>query len=314
MYSGGSGTALDPYLIATAVDLYDIRSNLGAYFKLVKDIDLLGTAYETFDKIGVGTSSPFTGEIDGNGKVIKNIIHNIIGDFNGFIAYANGATVKNLGFEDVNTEDPTNTTYAGVIIGDMRGGTIVEKCYATGKFKVGTSTSSFTGGLVGQSETSTDRVRDCWTDIDLRSYEIVGGIIGANGGGAATIERCYAVGNINADDSVGGISNSGIVQNSAAGMSSLTAFGAQTSFSRIGFGPVTNCYANSAMTIPRTPINDVDDRDGGNKTLTELKQRATYETGLGWDFDDVWMITEGQFPTLQVFASGINAIFFGTNF
>ncbi len=66
-YSGGSGTRNDPYLIKTADDLYNMRNNLSANFKLAATIDMKG--YKTDSKyfnngfvpIGDDSTKPFTG-------------------------------------------------------------------------------------------------------------------------------------------------------------------------------------------------------------------------------------------------------------
>lgn len=66
-YSGGSGTRKDPYLIKTADDLYNMRNNLSASFKLAATIDMSG--YKTDSKyfnggfvpIGDDSTKPFTG-------------------------------------------------------------------------------------------------------------------------------------------------------------------------------------------------------------------------------------------------------------
>ncbi|MBQ8649205.1 MAG: hypothetical protein IJ470_03960 [Clostridia bacterium] len=66
-YSGGSGTKKDPYLIKTADDLYNMRNNLSAHYKLAATIDMSG--YKTDSKyfgggfvpIGDDSTKPFTG-------------------------------------------------------------------------------------------------------------------------------------------------------------------------------------------------------------------------------------------------------------
>jgi hypothetical protein len=42
--------------------------------------------------------------------------------------------------------------------------------------------------------------------------------------------------------------------------------------------------------------NDSNSRQGLDKTATELKQRATYETGLVWDFANVWEMGPSSYP------------------
>lgn len=66
-YSGGCGTLTDPYLIKTADDLYNMRNNLSAHFKLAATIDMKGykTDSKYFNKgfvpIGDDSTKPFTG-------------------------------------------------------------------------------------------------------------------------------------------------------------------------------------------------------------------------------------------------------------
>lgn len=318
MYSGGSGTIGDPYLIATPQDLYDIRSNLSAYFKLTKDIDLVGSGFLPWARIGTTPISlAFSGSVEGDGHVINGFEHDVsVSSLNGLFGYCNGAYFARIGMENVNTETTNSMANSGVLVGDCLNGTIVEQCYASGKFKVSTSGGNQIGGLVGQSESSTDRIRDCWTNVELRGNLNIGGVVGFSGGGAGTVERCYAAGNIEADENVGGIvSFAGGVSNCAAVMDSLTAVGSKTTFYRVSGTIPSNCYANSAMTLPRTPVSDANGQDGLDKTLAQLKQKATYQTGLGWDFSDIWYIRENKgFPLLRAFRKVASALFFGTNF
>ena len=66
-FSGGSGTKKDPYLVKTADDLYNMRNDLSAYYKLAATIDMSG--YSTNSKffkngvvpIGDDSTKPFTG-------------------------------------------------------------------------------------------------------------------------------------------------------------------------------------------------------------------------------------------------------------
>ena len=57
--------------IYTAEDLNNIRNNLSGKYILMNDIDL--SVYENWEPIGT-TEAPFTGELDGNGYVILNLI------------------------------------------------------------------------------------------------------------------------------------------------------------------------------------------------------------------------------------------------
>lgn len=63
-FSGGSGTADDPYLISNAVQFDLIENDLGACYQLISDIRL-GT------RSPIGGNDPFTGTFDGNGYTIS---------------------------------------------------------------------------------------------------------------------------------------------------------------------------------------------------------------------------------------------------
>ena len=76
----GSGTADDPYQVKTAFDLFDVRANLTAHYKLMNDIDLTEWIAKESPSQGwspIGTqTTPFSGVFDGNKKSIKGLIIN----------------------------------------------------------------------------------------------------------------------------------------------------------------------------------------------------------------------------------------------
>ena len=76
----GSGTASDPYLVATDDDLFDVRNDLTACYKMVADIDLTTFIQEDNPTSGwtpIGTAAkPFKGTFDGNGHVIRGLYIN----------------------------------------------------------------------------------------------------------------------------------------------------------------------------------------------------------------------------------------------
>lgn len=75
----GSGTESDPYQVATAEDLDNVRNDLTAYYIQVADIDL--SEYENWVPIGYYTyeyDHVFNGSYDGNGFTISNLTINIM--------------------------------------------------------------------------------------------------------------------------------------------------------------------------------------------------------------------------------------------
>lgn len=338
MYSGGSGTSGDPYLIATAQDLNDIRSNLSAYFKLTKDIDLDGTAYDPWTPIGT-SSSPFRGHIDGNGRVINGMYIAGSGDWRGFIGYARyGFSISKLGFTNAEMYASSSGQRGwGIIVGGAFNFTelpfFISECYAEGLITAQFPTDplylyevgGLFGYLAGDSTGTRCKIENCWSNVSISANRTIGGIVGFLQD-EVDVWKCHADGDISGAQTSAGIAGSiggslgsqPTIENCSANMDSISRnTGTEESFWRIAGSAsnLTNNYANSAMTLPRTPTSDADGTDGLDKTLTELKQRATYQTGLSWDFSDVWFIREGKtFPLLKAFRPIAGGLFFGTNF
>jgi hypothetical protein len=108
----GTGTLLDPYIITTQTDLYNIRNSLSAYYELANDITL--TAYQTgFGWLPIGQSSPyFTGQLDGKGFKVSNLFINRTSAYCGLfgILHSN-SVVKNIAL--LNCNITTTGSYAG---------------------------------------------------------------------------------------------------------------------------------------------------------------------------------------------------------
>ena len=231
-YSGGSGTAQDPYQIATAADLIALGETPADYdkhFILTADIDLDPNlpGRKVFDKAVIADwrQTPFVGVFDGCGHVIAHL--RIIGSQNlglfGQLGHwtAPGAYVKNLGVVDVNVIDIGSTGRAGALAGDNCG-TVIQ-CYTTGvvsgNWSVGglvgdnsgpvtdcystaavSGTGHDVGGLVGCNWGS---VTQCNSTGQVTGHGPVGGLVGANAGGA--VIHCYSAGMVNGDTEVGGL-------------------------------------------------------------------------------------------------------------
>ena len=71
-FAGGSGTAEDPWQIATAEQLDRVRDDLTAHYILTADIDLSG--FENWEPIGAFTGrSYFKGVYDGGNHTLENL-------------------------------------------------------------------------------------------------------------------------------------------------------------------------------------------------------------------------------------------------
>ena len=189
-YAGGSGTATDPYQIATAEQLAYLASqtntvtsySVGLYFKLTANIDLGGTLQWT--PIGINTTGfKFAGVFDGNDHLISNIFYN--------------ATVT------------TTNSYVGLfgyIAGATAGSAVIKNATVTGSL----TAANFVGGFAGRADNVT-----FWNCINGASVKgstavsgtgtVVGGITGRLGSGS-TISYCSNQGTIiGVGDYAGGI-------------------------------------------------------------------------------------------------------------
>jgi len=215
-YSGGSGTAQNPYQIATAADLIALGETPADYdkhFILTADIDLDPSlpGRKVFDKAVIALTSiggiiprvqgtPFTGVFDGNGHNISHLT--IEGDsyLGLFGRLEMGGEVKDLGVVDVNIV--SSASFVGGLVGS-NGGSLTQ-CYSTGTV----GGSDWVGGLVGYS--SHGCVTQCYSTGTVRGNGGVGGLVGLNG---VSLTQCYSTGSVSGDEYVGGLvgSNSGTV-------------------------------------------------------------------------------------------------------
>ncbi|MBR0360054.1 MAG: hypothetical protein IIX21_02965, partial [Clostridia bacterium] len=229
----GSGTSSDPYKIATAQQLKEMRDFVNSgdgkkddrkYFVLTDDIDLGGQEWTPIGFTEKTNQYAFTGTFDGDGHVIKNFKITEVPTFTnatatgiseGTTVYCNnvglfgavqGGTIKNLGVENVSitvenkTKDSaTAITRVGALVGRLTG--TVTNCYAKNitcrKLDncAGTNMSGFIGVLRGKST-----ITDCYVngfDVDTAYTNIITAhafVDAAEGkNNESVITNCYVV-------------------------------------------------------------------------------------------------------------------------
>ena len=188
LFSGGSGTASDPYLISNAEELASISSNRSSYFKLIQDITISGT----WVPLCKPEALCFTGTLDGDGHMItySGVSVNVGGDDAGglFSFIGRGAVVKNLNLTGNLTFVGSNKGKScGTFAGNMKGR--IENCSsAVNVISSVTNSSRHTGGFVGYIENGT--IINCYsTGSVTASFGNKGAFIAyANRG---TIQNCY---------------------------------------------------------------------------------------------------------------------------
>ncbi|MCG8502536.1 MAG: Ig-like domain-containing protein, partial [Firmicutes bacterium] len=146
--AGGSGTIEDPYLIGTAEQLYNIRYDLAAHYKIINDIDLID--YAEWEPIG-SRSVPFAGSLDGANYVIKNLNIHRDDDYTGLFSCIENVVLKNIKIE-LGEKGITGYSRTGALVGYGKSSTM-ENCSVAGPGKV--HGNIYVGGLIGEIESST---------------------------------------------------------------------------------------------------------------------------------------------------------------
>ncbi len=186
-FAGGSGTAADPYRIATAQHLKNIGNYLGpdyrnTYFRLENDIVLTGnwTPIGKFEYSADNSKTQFNGHLDGAGYEIANLtvpMDNTV-THRGLFASVDGADIRNLGVLNASVEGVSSV---GALAGRAAGSTFIN-CYASGKILAGGPDNShplygwYAGGLVGGG--SSNSYTNCYFMGKVTGKYGVGGISG----------------------------------------------------------------------------------------------------------------------------------------
>ncbi len=309
-FSYGDGSVNNPYQICNWPQLNNIRNNLSSNYILTANLSSSNPGYS-----GVGNSwtpigspaSPFTGSFVGNDHVISNVIISQVVSPSGFFGSVSGK-VFNLILNNI-------TVNGGSKVGGLAGlnsGLILGSC-STGNV----SGSSHVGGLVG---TNTNTISKSCSGGNVTqvgyygngSIEDAGGLVGENddynikdgvfNGGHGTITDSYSTANATAVATAGGlvgnnsqgtIKNSystGVVATSRVGDSEMMWWpGGLVGDSFGGYGASNSFWDTQTSGLTKSGT-------GVGKTTVQMKTQSTY---VGWDFNNIWNISSGNYPTLR---------------
>ena len=184
-FSGGSGTASDPYIITTPQQLQAIRQGLDQCYALGANIDLTG-----FDFTPIGdNANPFTGTFSGYGYTISGLTLTTtrlryVGLFGYSCGKLNNVTLKNC---TLSATSGSSYVYCGGVVGYNEGD--LSFCSVDGAIFAKTLSAAQTSAAGGVAGASSEIIRDCdfsgsvHAEVSyLDSYAYAGGIIGCNGG------------------------------------------------------------------------------------------------------------------------------------
>ena len=235
------------YSISTAEELVKLSkmSNnsqiKGGRFVLANDIDMsaysTGEGFEPIAKYG-----GFKGMVNGNGYVIRNLYINRPNEAN--VALIGGAhvEVRNLGLENV---DITGKNHTGGIVGQGQMNGLINCYVKDGSIK---SNGNRCGGIAGfLAYTNVD---SCWTDVDVRGYNTVGGLIGSS---SVTVKNSYALGDVSGNENVGGligVSSHTTLNCFAEGDVTASGYyaGGLVGYANTNYGKIENCSSYGFVT------------------------------------------------------------------
>ncbi|OHB56863.1 MAG: hypothetical protein A2Y07_10835 [Planctomycetes bacterium GWF2_50_10] len=299
-YSGGDGTADNPYQIADANDwllLTNDPNKWNKQFILTADIDLTDV-----NLTPVGNSNTrFTGIFDGNYHVIRNADINMPGaNYVGLFGYLAGSgQIENLGVVDCNINAGDGDYVAGLVGSNFDYGHI-QNCYVTGTV----SGDKFVGGLVAKN---TEIISNCYSMAKVSGNQFVGGLVGYN---YSLITRCYSTGEVTAVSDAGGLigkTSRGVTYNSfwdvltsgqatSDGGRGKTTDQLKSADIYLGWGVENAWKLDAGSDYPRLIWESCD-----GENIIDSQPSQLYGGGTGTQQDPYLIYTAQQFNTIGLF-------------
>lgn len=285
-FEAGNGTETDPYIIATAAQLDEVRNFTIACFELSKDIDL--SSYLNSNSSGWTPIKDFIGKFDGKKHTIKGLWISLSSIDNvGLFANIQGpsdnkmASVSNL-FVNISKKGITGRSNVGGICGSLSYGNI-ENCMVTGDI-IG---DEYVGGIVGGYNSNYSSISQCASSGNIIANSgSVGGILGSSSSYYCIVENCYSIANVKGEGSYSSRVR-GIGGSDANCYFAGTISGADINYVH-PVGSNTSYYDSEKTKISGKT---------GALTTKQMKQQASFQ---GWDFDNIWTIQEGvDYPKLR---------------
>lgn len=285
-FEAGNGTETDPYIIATAAQLDEVRNFPSACFELSKDIDL--SSYLNSNSSGWTPIKDFIGKFDGKKHTIKGLWISLSSIDNvGLFANIQGpsdnkmASVSNL-FVNISKKGITGRSNVGGICGSLSYGNI-ENCMVTGDI-IG---DEYVGGIVGGYNSNYSSISQCASSGNIIANSgSVGGILGSSSSYYCIVENCYSIANVKGEGSYSSRVR-GIGGSDANCYFAGTISGADINYVH-PVGSNTSYYDSEKTKISGKT---------GALTTKQMKQQASFQ---GWDFDNIWTIQEGvDYPKLR---------------
>lgn len=301
-FAGGDGSEGNPYQVSTLADLHNVSNFLSSHFIQINDIDASDTqnwnSGTGFSPIG-NTANPFGGSYDGQEYRITALFINRADTIEqGLFGFVDNAELKNIILIDC---DITGNDRVGGLAGSVGDGgwtSTIENCSTSGEV----NGDYAIGGLIG-------RMNDCNCIESFSSADVTcigdgqrtGGLIGYVFN-TANITNCYAAGNVDGNNKVGGLVgelDTSLLQFSYS-CGEVICSGSDVG-GLIGFfqgGEISDYIIDSYW---NTDTSGQTTSNGGTGITTSQMQNQSFYPA-NWDFDDTWEIDQNYnsgFPILK---------------
>ncbi|MEE0762082.1 MAG: bacterial Ig-like domain-containing protein [Acutalibacteraceae bacterium] len=325
-FAGGTGTAVNPFKIATKEQLNNVRNYLSSNFVLVNDIEFTKSDFQENGKYyndgqywaPIGTkANPFSGVFDGNGYTISGFKINLLGtqsNYLGLFGYLKNGKIENLGTtnSEITVDKYNNNFYLGGIVGYLNGGVILN-CFNTGHIVVSSNTNikAFVtiGGIAGY--VNNGYIFGCYNSGYLTSNEKNNSYVLASGGIAgyvtskSEISNCYNTGNIGTGNENGGIAgyfnvncliincyNIGMISNITEESGGIVGYAFLSSSDDENEIPIKNCYYLNTIST------GIGEGGNGNEEAIRcsIEDMALIDTFNNFDFETLWKMGDKTYP------------------
>ncbi len=302
MFAGGEGSAENPWQIAEADHLNNVRYCLSSHFVHVDQIDLDTAPYNEGEGwVPIGDSdSPFTGTYDGRWFSINDLFISSAGNQpKGLFGQVDGARIERVWLRDIDITSTTQTPTGG-LVGQVDGSSEILDSDVRGRVEARLSFGGLVGLVFGDA-----LIERCQSHVDVVGYDSdivdiarAGGLVGNMLGGE--IVESFSISSVSADDLVGGL-----VGEIAGGLKEISI---RRSYSRGEVDGNTNVGGLIGSSAGQTLVADSfwdtvtsgqeTSAGGTGKTPDEMTDIATFtdtETeGLDepWNFDGLWHMLE----------------------
>ncbi len=214
VFDGGDGSEEDPYQVATATQLNEVRNYLEGHFIQTADINLGVSPWndaEGWEPIGNWDSETrFKGSYNGNDFKINNLTINNpdrtnLGLFGVVGHYTTSSEIKNITLTNISIAGESLHS-VGALAGIVDSTVSIDNCHSDGIISSESLSGYAIGGLIGSNSStlinSSSSVNVLLTMLPDSYNNKIGGLAGHNGG---SIDNCFATGNVTGKEYVGGL-------------------------------------------------------------------------------------------------------------